>query len=587
MKQQQSTLQAKGILTAVLLAVIPAFTSCKKAPPTGEAFITLKSNEVRYLADFEVTFYDSEFPDKLRTFQETLINDSRKEVIDSRKELAIPHNENSARISTEIEAHKNSKDSLIQKATAKVESDLADSKNKFGQRISQQRKSLDKELEKLDLLKKQWQEEAKNMRAQIKKNHPLYESLIQLTAPYAKKEQALVAKANLLADPMHKKGHQLFIKINKAIVDEKIAIPKLADGFTSVKVNARLPEQMIFSNSTPNLWRTLATARERYTERDWPFNPVTWPRHNKSHVNFFILDVRRGKSEYTRDDRRFDKITYDVSMSALFKNSKAAQAIIDCYRHQVTFKASIEDISKELKSNYKEMSKKVTISLNQKNLGESEAKAVLERYKIALARLNSVPANILAIENEKSRLSEQANLKIKSLEDSIASLTENTTQFSDDVKKEKEKELADFSERLTELTTELEESHEILDNIKKANDKIKKANSLKELKMYTYPAAIEEQIKTKIARFLSDEKMSSTRTDSKGGFSVPPKARYVMAYLPREATDEELFWLIKINLDEDQVRLSNSNVSNSLNYKGAADSRESLKAIMEVEFSDE
>lgn len=72
---------------------------------------------------------------------------------------------------------------------------------------------------------------------------------------------------------------------------------------------------------------------------------------------------------------------------------------------------------------------------------------------------------------------------------------------------------------------------------------------------------IEAAEQTKIASFLVSQQISSTRTSSDGKFAVPPQARYASAFLKRGATAEELFWLVKINLKDTSLKLSNSNIT--------------------------
>ncbi len=67
-------------------------------------------------------------------------------------------------------------------------------------------------------------------------------------------------------------------------------------------------------------------------------------------------------------------------------------------------------------------------------------------------------------------------------------------------------------------------------------------------------------IVNEIDKFLASEQLGTVRSGSDGKFAIPPKARYISALVKRDYPEEELFWLLKIDLKDTQVHLSNSNI---------------------------
>jgi hypothetical protein len=87
-------------------------------------------------------------------------------------------------------------------------------------------------------------------------------------------------------------------------------------------------------------------------------------------------------------------------------------------------------------------------------------------------------------------------------------------------------------------------------------------------KLATYPRKLRQLwfaiAQANIEKFLRSKKISSSRTGSDGKFTVPPKARYLAAIHNRpEPAQECVFWLIRINLEDENIKLTNSNVTAS------------------------
>jgi hypothetical protein len=129
-------------------------------------------------------------------------------------------------------------------------------------------------------------------------------------------------------------------------------------------------------------------------------------------------------------------------------------------------------------------------------------------------------------------------------------------------------------------------------DLKKADNTIaaiKNSNSISQLNALVdtgHKGVDVDKLIITIKKFLSNKKLSSTRTGSDGKFKVPSDARFVMAYHFRESTKNELFWLIKINLDEDQVKLTNSNMTNARKREGS-ESGMLLLEVLKVSFDDQ
>ena len=71
----------KLVIKALLVASFCLHSvSCNnKAPAEGEAFITLRSDEVRPLADAEIIFFRSDFAKDFETFRDNLIAETKNE----------------------------------------------------------------------------------------------------------------------------------------------------------------------------------------------------------------------------------------------------------------------------------------------------------------------------------------------------------------------------------------------------------------------------------------------------------------------------------------------------------------------------
>ena len=194
--------------------------------------------------------------------------------------------------------------------------------------------------------------------------------------------------------------------------------------------------------------------------------------------------------------------------------------------------------------------------------------------------------------SRKNNIETTAKADIKKIKEEIASFGQNIADYQKNrFEITKKQMLTKATSKLNELKADLKEENTTI-------EKIKSATSISGLyAVYGVGRDVIDADATigKIRKFLSETKISSTRTGSDGKFKVPGDARYAMAYHYREATKNELFWLIKINLDEDQVRLTNSNITNTHKRKESdsawdflrSDSGKSLLEVMEVSFDDE
>ena len=236
-------------------------------------------------------------------------------------------------------------------------------------------------------------------------------------------------------------------------------------------------------------------------------------------------------------------------------------------------------------------------------MDSQRAKSLLLKYEANLRESEAIPGSIQKIEQQQTEVEPNALSRMSAIEEEaksdITKLKEAVVAFDGGIEDYRKTQYEIARKSLLETLSSKLARHQA--DLKKAGNTIaaiKSANSIGQV------CAVEgvgrkgvgvEQFISRIRKFLKETKNSSTRTGSDGKFKVPADARYAMAYHYRESTKNELFWLIKIDLEEDQVRLSNSNITNT-HERGESDSvwdflrsdsGKSLLEVMEVSFDDE
>lgn len=146
-------LKIKRVFFAAIFATTPLITSCKKAPPVGEAFITNKHNEVRLLADEEIRFYGSDFPEQLTIFRQNVVANCRRKALNWCVEAM-------AKARAEKSSLESSKTTLVAKVTeetkarlterkSELEEESASYKNEIASAVEKAQKELNERLEKI------------------------------------------------------------------------------------------------------------------------------------------------------------------------------------------------------------------------------------------------------------------------------------------------------------------------------------------------------------------------------------------------------------------------------------------------------
>ena len=118
-------------------------SGCEKAPSAGEAFVTLKSDEIRFLADLEVSFYGADLGVKLKEFQVSLVDSAKAKA-------RVPLEEQAAQIKAEIESAEAFKKGIDKKASEIAEEETTDAKNALTRRLSDLENKLRSDLSSAD-----------------------------------------------------------------------------------------------------------------------------------------------------------------------------------------------------------------------------------------------------------------------------------------------------------------------------------------------------------------------------------------------------------------------------------------------------
>ena len=246
-------LSAKIIPAFMLFLGIFAVCSCKKAPQTGEVFVTLKSDEIRFLGDLEVSFYGSDFPEQLEDFQVSVLDSAKAKALTPFEDEAVKLREEIASNETAI--------TQVDKTAAET----ADSKTKSAKDVLENRmKNLANELQVL-----------KDRRDALKKSIPdlerRSERLIENLEPFLQKEKELIDKAHALGNAFYADISKLITKINATIDTKRIPVDHLVDKakacrLVMMEVKARSATEVLLHNDTSGAGNWESRFNIRYDE---------------------------------------------------------------------------------------------------------------------------------------------------------------------------------------------------------------------------------------------------------------------------------------------------------------------------------
>lgn len=463
--------------TCCALLIAP---SCKKAPSAGEAFITLQSGQTIPLADIEINFYGAGFSSSFAAFKASLVSESRKDLI--------------AKLTEEISAFKEEL------------KDLQDSSSSLEERIK------DKILRDIESERRQLQESIDSSRRKLVHSDPLVNELNERLTKYIDKERSIASQIGQIQDNAHKIGVDLVDKINKAIVSEAIAIPKLAPDLAKpAQVESRSLAGMVCSYSKiPSGLRGVS---------DW------------------IIQSESGYESIYGDDgfivRRFanpingeiDQCVAAENLNQKLNSSNIAPAIREGFETLEKLDKKISELEEESDKNEDSFDQDLQIWANAKGI-----------------TIDSIEEQLSKRSDLEEEISENQGTLLTLSEDS-ESLRQQTLAAIQEAKEELSETIANLQEHIS--TCEARVS-----NISSSSEGVSELD-------YQAMGILAEKMRS----FLESEKMSSTRTGSDGKFAVPPKARYVSTLVRRELQEEELFWLIKIDLDDLGVKITNSNLT--------------------------
>lgn len=584
--------------------------SCKKAPETGEAFVTLKSDEIRYLGDLEVSFYDSDFSTNLEEFQRSIFTDAKIKAV-------APYMKEVEKKTVAIKSQEALIENVDEESTKIAENKTSTEKNALTKKLSDRERKLQTDLaladQHLEALMKKLADEKQtlitrqnNLKKYLADTKLKYDSLLSILSPHLKKEKELIEKAYSLGNTFYADITKLTTKINKTIVAEKIPIKQLINPAVECKnamisVKARSATEVLSYKYGKAPYAIDFGVRDKEYEFS-DVNPIIFfgelvpIKIRETSRTIIGSDVFTVKSwtEYG-----IEQGIYITNYPPLEK-SIVAENIIFMIFQQKSFCSEIIKINKNLKSNDKSLHDKFMIWMNENDMDSEVAKSLLLTYEANLREFEAVPEQIKAVEQKQDEAPEEAAKRriftdtngkadIEKIKEEIASFEQNIADYKKNCNEIANKQmLKEIACKLNELNTDLQEAKTTIEKIN---------NSTSISKLCAVDGVGHEIIDAnatiaKIKNFLNEAKISSTRTGSDGKFKVPDKARYAMAYHYRESTKNELFWLIKINLDEDQVRLTNSNITNTHLREGAdsvwdflrSDIGKSLLEVLEVNF---
>ena len=477
---------------SIAATLVFSLTSCRKAPSDGEAFITLKSNEVRFLADTEILFFGDGFVQEFDKFRNNLIQKTREDRLS-----LIQNSIESAKL--ERRSLETSKPILIAEARDEANKSMREGLTKLQSSFDAIRNAISK---------------TDSMKLALENNF----------SSFQKRELEIASKIISIQNNANNISSQVIDKINQAIVNERIAIEIYECKEKLFDCNPRTVAQMVDGTVWDSFFKL-----NKHIPSDLS-GSSKWLIDGESCVAFqnysesFIINRKRDK--YFPDDRKWDQLTLAKNLSSKLESSKIANEI----RQNL---AALRNASNDIKALYDQ--------------AEVNDEAFKKGFQIWANSSNNTVDTIRSKLSERSNLENQLS-KAESDHGYLLSIQEGS---------------AIWNEKLREVDAAAENNYE--QKIRKISERIKSEEDLlervKSNSSYVDIHSLNPLIKDLVSEELHQNKLSSTRTGSDGKFTIPPKARYISAFMKREASDEEIFWLIKINMDEKIVKITNSNAT--------------------------
>lgn len=359
-----------SIILPLLFPALLILQSCERAPATGEAFITLKSDEVRHLGDTEIMFYGSEFLLKFEDFKRNLANEKQEKIKFLHNQRLSEVNQRLSTADKELLSFETMRDSL-----------LVDARKVAIKKFEQEKGAATKksEQEKAAAAKKSEQEKAaveaeiKSFQSEISANATIVDKIERKFCRFFDEEKALSIKAEEIRAKANKLSEELINKINAVIVAEQIAAPKLplnANGLKisiySINVNEAQPERrtLIGMISDPDFLCPTDNFNELFGISQW------------------LADVNR--------DRRITEMgpclefivsaeprlnSYDPVMTISarnippnLENYKIASEIRNVLKTLLSFESKLEQLEVEVCNNNKALKQTLQVFVNTENL---------------------------------------------------------------------------------------------------------------------------------------------------------------------------------------------------------------------------
>jgi len=383
--------------------------------------------------------------------------------------------------------------------------DIKDSSSSLEERIKEQT------LRDIGNERQQLQETTDSLRKQLLQTDPLINELNAKLADHLNVERGIASKIDQIQGNAHKIGVVLVSKINQTIVSEEIANPKLVPDLTKpAQIEPRSLAGMVCSYSKiPSGLRGVSA----------------WIITGQSGYESIYGDDGFIVSRFANPiNGELDQCVTAENLSPTLNSSGIAPEIRRVFELLQIMDKEIAALNKQSQTNENLFDENLQIWANAKGITTDSIEEQLSKRSDLEANISENQGALLTL-REDSEASQQRILA--AVQESREDLSNTITQL--------QKRISEYEDRISRVSASRDASE------------------------------LDEQglkiLEGKIQSFLKSEKMNSTRTGSDGKFAVPPKARYVSALVRRELQEEELFWLIKIDLEDIGVKVMNSNLT--------------------------
>lgn len=387
--------------------------------------------------------------------------------------------------------------------------DIKDSSSSLEERIKEQT------LRDIGNERQQLQETTESLRKQLLQTDPLINELNAKLADHLNVERGIASKIDQIQGNAHEIGVDLMSEINRTIVSGEIATPKLdPDLAKPAQVEPRSLAAMVCSYSKiPSGLRGISA----------------WISASLS--GFVNLSIGQGRFIFKITERanygepgEFDEGFVSANISDKLSSSAIAPEIRRVFELLQIMENEIAALDAQSETNEDLFDKNLQIWANAKGI-------TTDSIEEQLSKRSDLEASISENQGALQTLREDSEASQQRI---LAAVQESRE---------------DLSNTITQLQKRISEYEDHISRVSASRD----ASEL-DVQGLTI-------LEGKIQSFFKSEKMNSTRTGSDGKFAVPPKARYVSALVRRELQEEELFWLIKIDLDDLEVKIMNSNLT--------------------------